>query len=253
MVISCSMLDCAEILPDMGNPYFPFHSLGFKCNPFRAVTDAEWIEVAILPDSLAETLARSIVHLQLLGGEGHGKTTALLMLADRFRREGRRVAYEHIEIGKTEFATSFDSLDVFLLDEADRLSERERNRLLNVLSFDGCGLRSFLSSHEDLTLRFARSGLPLATLRLDTTTLTHVAAVIRRRLAYFALEPDAPGATVSPDAIACLHQTFGADVRAIEQTLYEVFQRRRERGEVGVEEVRHCVTSGFPPDYARPS
>jgi chromosomal replication initiation ATPase DnaA len=237
----------------MGNPYFPFHSLGFKCNPFRAVTDAEWLDIAILPDSLAETLLRGFVHLQLLGGEGHGKTTALLMLADRFRREGRRVVYEHIEIGQTEFVTPLDSLDIFLLDEADRLSAQERQRLLTALSADGRGLRSVLSSHEDLTQRFARSGLPLITLRFDTTTLTHVAAIIRRRLACFALDPDAPGVTVSPDAIACLHQTFGADVRAIEQTLYEVFQRRRERGEVGVEEVRHCVTSGFPLDYARPS
>jgi len=231
------MLDCAEILPDMSNLYFPFHSLGFKCNPFRAVTDAEWLEVAILPDSLAEVLAHGFVHLQLLGGKGHGKTTALLILADHLKREGQRVAYEHIEIGQTEFVTSLDSLDAFLLDEADRLSEREWDRLLRALSVDGRGLRSILSSHEDLTHRFVRRGLPLTTLRFETATLTHVAAVIRRRLAHFALELDLPGVTISPEAIAHLHQTFGADIRVIEQTLYEVFQGRRERGEIGVEEV----------------
>jgi len=163
-----------------------------------------------------------------------GHTNAV---ADHLKREGRSVAYEHIEIGQTEFVTPLGLLDTLLLDEADRLSEREWDRLLRALSVDGRGLRSILSSHEDLTHRFVRRGLPLTTLRFETATLTHVAAVIRRRLAHFALELDLPGVTISPEAIAHLHQTFGADIRVIEQTLYEVFQGRRERGEIGVEEV----------------
>ena len=75
----------------MPNPYFPFHALGYQGNPFRAVTDDEWVALAILPDSI-ETVVNH-PHLQILGDKGHGKTTTLLALAARFQKQNQVVAY----------------------------------------------------------------------------------------------------------------------------------------------------------------
>lgn len=220
------------------SPYFPFHALGFRCNPFRAVTDDEWMDIAILPEPVAEIAAKGFVNLQVLGEKGYGKTTTLLALAAQFKREGKRIAYEHIEEGRSQFTTEFGGLDVFLLDEAQRLSERERERLLAALPENGDGLHAVLGSHDDLTPLFARRGLPLTTVRYDTTTLTHLAAVTHRRLTYFASGTDTPSVTLSPDAVRYLHTTFGGDIRETEMLLYEVFQRLRERGEITVEMLR---------------
>jgi chromosomal replication initiation ATPase DnaA len=216
------------------NPYFPFHAIGFRCNPFRAVTDDEWVDIAVLPKPVAEIATKGFVNLQVLGEKGCGKTTTLLALAAQFKREGKRIAYEHIEEGRRQFTTEFGGLDVFLLDEAQRLSERERERLLAALSENGDGLHAVIGSHDDLTPFFARRDLPLTTVRYDTTTLAHLSAAIQGRLAYFALDADVP-VTLSPEATRYLHETFGGDIRAVEMLLYEVFQRLRERGEIGVE------------------
>ncbi len=220
------------------HPYFPFHALGFRCNPFRAVTDEEWAELAVLPESLEAALAAGAVHLQILGQKGYGKTTALLALTARFKREGKQATYEHLEIGQTRFKTalaSFADLDVFLLDEVDRLSGAERKRLCAALSREGDGLRAVISSHEDLSPLFTRYRLPLTTLHFNSATLAHLETVIRRRLAYFALDPSqTPGLTLSTEAIAYLQQTYGGDLRAVELLLYEVFQGVKERGEIGI-------------------
>src|SRR3990172_8894817 len=72
----------------MINPYFPFHALGFRCNPFRAVTDDEWVDIAILPEPVAEIAAKGFVNLQVLGEKGYGITTTLLAQAAQFKREG---------------------------------------------------------------------------------------------------------------------------------------------------------------------
>src|SRR5262245_45267305 len=45
--------------------FFPFHAIGFQCNPFRALTDEEWAAVAVLPADLQEALARGFDHLQI--------------------------------------------------------------------------------------------------------------------------------------------------------------------------------------------
>ena len=224
------------ILPDMPNPYFPFHALGYQGNPFQAVTDDEWVALAILPDSI-ETVVNH-PHLQILGDKGHGKTTTLLALAARFQKQNQVVAYEHLEIDQDHFITDLTGLDVFLLDEAQRLTKRERERLL------GTRLRLVIASHEDLTPLFTRFGQPLTTVRFDTAPFAHVVAVVERRLVFFALPNVTARVTVSPDAIRFLHTTFGADVRQIEMALYEVFEmvkRWEVICEIGVEDVKSVL------------
>jgi chromosomal replication initiation ATPase DnaA len=208
----------------MPNPYFPFHSLGYQCNPFRAVTDDEWVSLAIVPESVERVLGEP--NFQILGDKGYGKTTTLLSLTARFKAQGLRTAYEHLEVEQNQFTTQLGNLDVFLLDEAQRLIGRERERLMENR------LRLVIASHEDLTPLFNRFGLPLATVRFETVPLAHVAAVVERRLAFFAL-PDGPRrVTLQPEAIQLLHATFGADVRKIELALYEAFEAIKSRADL---------------------
>jgi hypothetical protein len=221
------------------NSYFPFHALGYQCNPFRAVTDQEWVAVAVLHPQAAALLAQDPAHLQVIGEKGHGKTTLLLDLAARARAHGQRAAYEHLEIDARHYTTLLGSLDFFCLDEAQRLIPSERARLLTTLKSQ-LNLHTVIGTHEDLSPLFAKYGLPLATLPLETVPPAHIEAVIHRRLTYFALSPGQPATAPTPHAIAALHRLFGADLRKIEQVLYEVYQQAAARGEtseIGVEEI----------------
>ena len=208
----------------MRNRYFPFHELGFRCNPFRALTDGEWADIAILPDAVAAVVSAGFVHLQILGARGHGKSTTLLALAARFKCEGERVGYEYLAEGQSHFVGDANALDLFLLDEAQRLRPREQRRLISAAAR---GVRLVLGSHADLAPLFARHTLPLTTIHLAPADSAHLCTMLEQRLAYFALN-DVPPVTFTPDAVAYLCDTFDGDLRAVEQFLYEVFQQMRQ-------------------------
>jgi hypothetical protein len=205
----------------MRSSYFPFHTLGFRSNPFRALTDEEWADIVVLPQTVLDAAAGGR-HLQVLGELGHGKTSTLLGLAQQFRHAGRRVTYEYLPIGYHTFTSPLTGLEVFLLDEVQRLRPAERRRLLAAAS---AGLRLILGSHEDLAPLFSGAGLSLASVRLDESAPVQLTAILARRLAYFALPGAQPGVTLDPSAVAYLEAKFGANRRAVDHFLYEVFQR----------------------------
>jgi len=204
----------------MRDPYFPFHALGYRSNPFRALSDEEWAEIVVLPEAVLAAAAGN-GHLQILGEMGHGKTSTLLGLGQWFRRAGRRVMYEYLTIGQEEFDTLLSGLDIFLLDEAQRLKPAERRRLLAAAQGD---LRLVLGSHEDLTPLFLSAGLSLATVRLDELEPGRLDTILARRLAAVALPGSATRVTFDASALAYLQSTFGGNLRAMERFLYEVFQ-----------------------------
>jgi hypothetical protein len=228
------------------NPYFPFHTLGYQCNPFRALTDTEWVDIVVPHPQVKAMLADPPAHLQVIGEKGHGKTTTLLYIAAHARANGQRAAYEHLEVEARHYTTSPTGLDLFCLDEAQRLAPTERTRLLTTL-VENKNLRTVIGTHEDLSPLFDHYHLPLVTLQLETVPLTHVEAVIRRRLDYFVLNPAQPGTVPTPQALAALHHYFGANLRKIEQVLYEVYQQAAtgNAGEIGYETVMG-VANGWP-------
>jgi len=215
------------------DPYFPFHALNLRSNPFRALTDEEWAEVVVLPPGLAEADA-SGQHLQVLGELGRGKTSALLGLTAGWRRAGRRAAYEYLPEGQHVFKTPLAGLEMIALDEAQRLNRRERERLWRAAE---AGLRLVLGSHEDFAAAFAKRGLPPTTVQLDEPDAAHLARLLARRLDYFALDPAQPGMTISDGAVRALHAAYGSNRRAIERCLYEVFQAVEAVGEVSAAQV----------------
>lgn len=207
----------------MQRPFFHFRKIGYRRNPFGALTAEEWAAVAVLPPQAAQALATGFAHLQLLGPMGVGKSTALLAVQEVFRQAGRRTTVEYLPLGKRRFDTETAVLDVFLLDEAQRLSWRQRRRLVSGV---GNGrLQIVLSSHEDLTRVFAQKGLVLTSVDLaGEMTVDWITAVLDRRLSYFAL-PDQPRAILSDAAVYYLYQRFGNNLRQMEYFLYEVWQR----------------------------
>lgn len=203
----------------MTNPFFPFHALGFRCNPFRALTDEEWVEMAVISPQVQQTLNHSYTNLQILGEKGYGKTTLLLYLAAGKRKLGRLVAYEYIPEDGGAFQTPLQNLDYFFLDEAQRLAKKERRRLFEHMQ--GPGL--IVASHENLAPLFAENKRPLTTIQLQDTGPDHLKAVLNKRLNYFSLENAAP-TPLPQQTINQLWQKFGRNIRAAEHHLYEHYQ-----------------------------
>jgi hypothetical protein len=216
------------------NPYFPFHDLGFRANPFRALEDDEWSDIVVLPASTIQA-AEAGGHIQVLGERGHGKTSTLLGLQAQVRRAGQAAHYEYLPEGHEAFHTELAGVDVLLLDEAQRLNPTERARLMREAK---SGRRLLLGSHEDLTGLFAAAGLPLATLRPETGGRAHLEAVLAKRLAYFSLSPGAPAITLDASAVAYLAETFGSNLRAMQWFLYEVFQTLTQPGVISAGQLR---------------
>ena len=211
--------------------FFPHHAAGFRSNPFRALTDAEWAALAIISPEIEAVFRRPGPHLQFGGGLGAGKTTTLLGLMRLAQDDGRRVLYEYVPEGQSHFAADLARCDLFLLDEAQRLSPSECVRLLRwcggaLPSDAGTRPRLVCASHRDLAPQFAAHGLPLATFSVDALALTRWRAMLDARIAAAALR-GRPHATLADDAVALVAQTFGRNRRAAVSALYEVFQQVR--------------------------
>ena len=215
------------------NPYFPFHDLGFRANPFRALADDEWAAIVVLPAGAVQA-ADAGGHLQVLGERGHGKTSTLLGLQAHLRRAGRAASYEYLPEWQEVFHSPLDGVDIFLLDEAQRLKPAERTRLIGAAQ---AGRRLVLGSHEDLTALFAAAGLPLTTLLLDTGGRSHLEALLARRLAFFALSPETPVVTLDETAVTYLDAAFGGNLRAMQWFLYEVFQSLTRPGAISADQL----------------
>jgi hypothetical protein len=216
---------CATIRPgqrgvtalDGLHRYFPFRTVGYQCNPFRALTVDEEATLAVLPPQVLDAYTQSSTHLQIMGEKGRGKSATLHGLAARAEESGLRVAYEYLPEGQKRFLTDLHGLDLFVLDEAQRLSRSERARLLESPP------HLIVSSHADLSADFRRHHLPLRSIRLGNLGPGHVRAVLDGRLDHFALG-DRPRAALSEDAYAWLTATFGDDLRSTITLLYEAFQ-----------------------------
>ncbi len=225
------------------NTYFPFHALGLRCNPFRALTDEEWGDIALLPEALL-TLDPA-AHVQILGERGHGKTSLLMGLAALGRRQRKKTAYEYLPAGQNKFTTRLAGLDWFLLDEAQRLSRREWGRLLAGALTAGAP-RLVVSSHNDVAPLFTSRHLNLGTIHLAAASADHLRALVQRRLTYFAL-PGGPGIAITSEATDYLHHRFGGNLRAAEHLLYEACQQLSGPGEITAERLA-AIT--LPPEPA---
>jgi chromosomal replication initiation ATPase DnaA len=205
-----------------GDPFFPFHAAGLSGNPFRVLPDDELRRIAVLPAPVLAALDDPAApHVQLLGDAGRGKSTTLLAAAARLERAGHTVGVEYLPVGTTRFTTDPSGLDVFCLDEVQRLGRWERRRLRHVAGW----CRLLLGSHEDMTPLLARASRAVVTVCVGGLGPDHCRAVLAARIAYAALlGRETDHATLAPDALDWLTVRFGSDLRGAERFLYEVFQ-----------------------------
>lgn len=217
--------------------YFPLRAAGFASNPFRALTDDAWADVAVLGADVQAAFEQTAAHVQLLGPEGAGKTTSLLGLRRLAQDGGVPATYAYIAEGQDALPADAQAElaggvsprpGLFLLDEAQRLSERSWRSVLQRLAapVPSQPPRLVLSAHADQARRFAAAGLPLVTVRLGTLDVLAYRAMLDRRLAAAAL-PGRAHATLTDDAVTFLIDRYGPNRRAAEWLLYEVFQRLR--------------------------
>lgn len=171
-------------------------------------------------------------HVQLIGSKGSGKSTTMRWLTHRLQNQNSEVmvVYEYLPEGVSRFKTKLSGLNVFLLDEAQRLNWWERERW--VRGVKNGRLRTIFSSHEDLTPLFLRKKLPLKTVQLDSQITPKLYKdILQHRLSTFAIDEE-PLVNFSDNAIAFLYDTFKLDLREAEYFLYEVWQGVEVVGEI---------------------
>lgn len=208
-------------------------------NPFQALTEEEWAEIVVWPAAAATAFNQS-AHLQFLGQMGSGKTSLLLACHARLRYDLTcRAKLEYLAEGERRRRTSLDQLDVYLLDEAQRLSWRERKKW--VAAAGRYSVRLIFSSHRDMTPLFKYYHLPLTTIRLDVMTPSHLQALLERRLAHFASP-----ITFTPETITYLWKRFGPNWRDMEFFLYDVWQQWGDKTNLGVQSLQYTPHAALP-------
>lgn len=209
--------------------YFPFHKLGLTRNPFGRLTDEEWEAIAIMP-AVIQTAFDAGQHIQLLGRKGRGKSTTLRALIGQYHDAYRAAAYESIPRWQGKFHTNIHDLEIFALDEAQRLHFWRWPALLwRVQRGD---LRLLIGTHRDDRWLYRLFGLRVISFRLGKmNTHQHTAALLERRLEIFALD-DAPLVHFADDAIDWLWHRFRDNLRAQDDFLYEYFQQIPQAGTI---------------------
>ena len=217
--------------------YLPFYRLGFVCNPFRALTSNEIGKVAVISNEITNAYKNSLDHLQILGSEGRGKTTALLGLASHTSPENWAYSYEYLADGQSSYRTDLSDLNIFILDEAQRLDNANISRLVDSASDK---LRIVFSSHEDLSDVFQRKELRLSSFRVEVESSAQIHEIISRRLEFFSKEAT-PAITLSKQAMDFLLITHGTDIRGMLDLLYDVFQDCRERRTLTIADIKSSI------------
>ncbi|MCI0710801.1 MAG: hypothetical protein L0154_11630 [Chloroflexi bacterium] len=199
--------------------FLRFQRLGFSCNPFRVLTNEEWAILSVIPSPILDIIDNTNHHLQLIGDIGRGKTTLLLGIYSHFQQCGVDASYEYIPEGQRHFKTR-QLPDVFLLDEVQRLTWRERRRLFKQVAQ---GARLIFSTHRDMQNGFQRRGLALEI--IDVKSLYDGQILLemwQRRLDHFRTG-DSP-VCLTTDGVEFLLDVFRNDRRSMERFLYEAFQ-----------------------------
>ncbi len=223
----------------MSKRYFPFHAMGFRCNPFRALTRQEWSQIALVPQAIEEALERDFSHLQIIGEQGLGKTSALLALKQHFRDRGHSVQYFYLAPGQRKISLKWRDIEILLIDEMQRLTQSKRVHVVKKIAPGrGEGPRLICSSHEDLTDLFAGQRRPLQTIPLRKHESEFVRRIIERRLKYFS-EDGRSKVMFTDEAYRFLGETFANDLRSLEDFLYELFQQQQYGSEITVEVLRN--------------
>lgn len=212
------------------SPISPWARLNLRHNPFGEPEPDETPHLVVAPEveELVAWLRRARGAVQVLGAAGRGKTARLRAIG----RSSPDRPYVYLPQGGP--LPRLPSLDdarpgepALLLDEAQRLPQRKRRRLLRRIAARGASLA--VASHEDLAGELRAAGLFPRTVVVAGLDPERLAEIVDRRLEWARLEP---GGLPRPDAALrrVLIDRCGDDLRAILDHLYELYQDHLNRG-----------------------
>ncbi len=191
----------------------PFHRYHLFRNPFGELTREERTNLAVadIGPWLAHLTNHSSV-VQFIGECGRGKSTHLLALAKQL--PAARFIYIP-EQGPTPPLPDFRPL---IVDEAQRLSNRQRNQLAR------SGGPLVLGSHCDHTHQFQRHGLTVHTVLVaELVTPSAIFTILNHRIEA-SRHQTGQVPSISMQFAVRLFEQFGSDMRGIEHYLYSQFQ-----------------------------
>ena len=201
----------------------PFAHLNLRLNPFGEPPLEERGRLAVVyVDELVEPLRGERHAVLVVGDSGRGKTTHLLALRQHFSD----APYYHI--GEGESPPDFATAPLLFIDELQRVSRWRRFRLLRRR-----GLSLVIGSHEDHTRELQRSGWTVHLIEVGGASPDLLVTIVARRIEWARRGPG-PVPQVGVATARILLERHGDDLRAIEGSLYEVFQQLEEIGDVEV-------------------
>lgn len=212
----------------------PFARQALYRNPFGELTRQERADLALVDvESCLAKFEKPQFVLQIIGPCGHGKTTHLLAIERALQNRGLPCDYVYFpEDGRRPAVPKIRPL---LVDEAQRVGWWRMRKLLTRPG------PLVLGTHIDLTARFERAGFSVQTIDLSVGRSTEqLQAILNSRIESSRMPPtvdelqqgrEGHPLCMSMDQVVELENRFGSNIRLIEQHLYEVFQRKAERGE----------------------
>lgn len=194
----------------------PFSHLNLRRNPFGEYTAAERTRLAIVDcDAALQHLKSPRSVIQVIGEKGHGKTTHLLALSAHFRES----AYVRIPEGQ-HMAIPVQG-EPLLIDEAQRMT------LVQKWTTFCSQRRLILGTHSDFEPALRRAGRQVLTIAADQfTDATRVQNLLNGRIE-FVRRGAGPIPRICQATAAALFRQFGADIRSIEHSMYQIFQQLR--------------------------
>ncbi len=198
----------------MTRPRPAYAHLNLRWNPFGEVPQEERAALAVVDvDAWAARMTRTRTAVQFIGEGGRGKTTRLLVLAERVPDAAYVRVHEGLEAG----ALTWPDAPALLVDELQLAPPAARQRLY------ATGAALALGTHEDLADELEAAGYATETRVLSGLEPARLVEICARRIAWARRGPG-PVPTVDDEAARTLVAQHGDDVRAIEGRLYDLVQ-----------------------------
>ena len=197
----------------------PYRRLNLTRNPFGELTARDRAELAIVEVSRwLPQLRKTNSALQFIGPCGHGKTTHLLSLSRALPGS------QYIYLPENGPHPGIPRVRPLLLDEAQRLTWWGRRRLFFSHGNSEPG-PLVLGTHEDLSAQLKRGGFRVSTYFVESEhSPLRLQNILNRRIES-ARRSDGSLPTIELSLAAEMCERFGADIRAIENYLYQRFQQ----------------------------
>jgi len=190
----------------------PFAHLNLRRNPFGELDLSERQKIAVVDTKwIVHRLRVPGFAVQFIGAKGCGKTSGLLSLRCFYPS----APYMYIKEGESPSVPRGTPL---FIDEAQRMPRPRRRRIFRRKASFAIG------THEDLTEELRDTGLVVQTIRPgQRLSARRLQEIFQRRIEHVR-RGSGPVPSIRYQTILTLMDTFGDDVRGMEDHLYEIFQ-----------------------------